>query len=61
MEFAGSRVAMQGFGNVGSVAAEMAEGLGATVVGISDQGGGLYNPRGFLLRISAAFTKMGML
>jgi len=41
-----SRVIVQGFGNVGSVAAKLAEEAGATVVGISDAKGGVYNPQG---------------
>ncbi len=43
----GSRVVVQGFGNVGSVAARMAAAAGATVVGVSDVFGGIYNPGGF--------------
>lgn len=46
MNFAGSRVAVQGFGNVGSVAARLAEREGAKVVAISDAAGGIYNPNG---------------
>lgn len=46
IDFAKSRVAVQGFGNVGSVAAEIAFDLGARVVGVSDRDGGLYDPDG---------------
>lgn len=46
LEFSRSRVAVQGFGNVGSVAATIAYGLGASVVAVSDKDGGLYNPAG---------------
>ncbi len=42
----GARVVVQGFGNVGSVAARMAAAAGASVVGISDVTGGIYNPKG---------------
>ncbi|MFY9234317.1 MAG: Glu/Leu/Phe/Val dehydrogenase [Fimbriimonadaceae bacterium] len=40
------KVAVQGFGNVGSVAAKLVEEHGATVVAISDARGGIYNPKG---------------
>ena len=50
IDFNQSRVAIQGFGNVGSVAAEIAFELGATVVAVSDKDGGLYNPAGINIR-----------
>jgi glutamate dehydrogenase (NAD(P)+) len=37
---------VQGFGNVGSVAAKLLEDEGLTVVAISDKSGGIYNPNG---------------
>ncbi|MGE0000961.1 MAG: Glu/Leu/Phe/Val dehydrogenase [Fimbriimonadaceae bacterium] len=46
IELGGSKVAVQGFGNVGSVAAEICEREGATVVAVSDATGGIYNPKG---------------
>ena len=46
----GARVAVQGFGNVGSIAAMLIAELGATVVAVSDSTGGVYNPRGLDLR-----------
>lgn len=42
----GSRIAIQGFGNVGSFAARFLNEMGAKVVAISDQHGGVYNPEG---------------
>jgi glutamate dehydrogenase (NAD(P)+) len=42
----GLRVAVQGFGNVGGVAARIFHESGATVVAVSDALGGLYNPKG---------------
>ena len=42
----GARVAVQGFGNVGSVAADMMAKQGATIVAVSDKSGGLANPKG---------------
>lgn len=41
-----AKVAVQGFGNVGSVAARLAAQAGATVVAVSDALGGIYNPNG---------------
>ncbi|HTR20644.1 MAG TPA: Glu/Leu/Phe/Val dehydrogenase [Gemmatimonadales bacterium] len=44
--FGKARVAVQGFGNVGSIAAELVAQAGATIVAVSDKTGGLYNPKG---------------
>jgi len=41
-----SRVIVQGFGNVGSYAASSMAKYGATIVGISDVSGAIYNPKG---------------
>jgi glutamate dehydrogenase (NAD(P)+) len=46
MPVAGTRIAVQGFGNVGSVAAELLQREGATIVAVSDKSGGLHNPQG---------------
>jgi len=46
LDFSNQRVVVQGFGNVGSVAAMLAHQRGATVVGVSDARGGIYNPKG---------------
>ncbi len=46
MNLGKANVVVQGFGNVGSTAARLAEESGATVVGISDASGGIYNPNG---------------
>jgi len=43
----GARVVVQGFGNVGSVAADLLAKEGAIIVGASDVGGGITNPNGF--------------
>ncbi len=45
----GTTVAVQGFGNVGSVAARLMEEEGLTVVAISDMTGGVYNPNGIYI------------
>ena len=42
----GIRVAVQGFGNVGSVAARLVGEMGMGVVAVSDSAGGIYNPHG---------------
>jgi glutamate dehydrogenase (NAD(P)+) len=44
--FVGMRVAVQGFGNVGSYLARFVAEDGATVIALSDSGGGVYNPNG---------------
>jgi glutamate dehydrogenase (NAD(P)+) len=42
----GSRVAVQGFGNVGSIAAQLLQQEGLIVVAVSDVSGAIYNSRG---------------
>jgi glutamate dehydrogenase (NAD(P)+) len=42
----GTKVAVQGFGNVGSLAARLLELEGLTIVAASDKSGGIYNPNG---------------
>lgn len=46
MRLEGSRVVVQGFGNAGAIAARLLHASGATVVGVSDTSGGLYNASG---------------
>ena len=53
----GARVVVQGFGNVGSAAAYLLQDAGATVVGISDVYGGIYNPRGLDVHALMAYAK----
>ena len=43
----GARVAVQGFGNVGSAAAELFVGAGAKIVAVQDHSGTIVNPTGF--------------
>ncbi len=45
-DLAGARVAVQGFGNVGAIAALSLRDLGATVVAVTDWRGGVYDERG---------------
>ncbi len=46
-DLAEQRIAIQGFGNVGSWAARTAAERGATIVAVSDVRGGVHHPRGF--------------
>jgi glutamate dehydrogenase (NAD(P)+) len=46
MKSEGARVVVQGFGNVGSVAAQQLHRFGSNIIGVSDHTGGIYNPRG---------------
>src|SRR5438874_2828714 len=43
---AGASFVLQGFGNVGSNAAEILKGLGARLLAVNDAGGTIYNPNG---------------
>jgi glutamate dehydrogenase (NAD(P)+) len=45
-ELEGARVAVQGFGNVGSVAAELLARQGARIIGVTDWKGGVQNAKG---------------
>jgi glutamate dehydrogenase (NAD(P)+) len=58
----GSRVAIQGFGNVGSFAARFLNEMGAKIVAVSDQHGGVHNPEGLdvpgLLKHSAQHARV---
>src|ERR1700724_3344938 len=47
MKREGSRVVIQGFGNVGSLAGLLMQQAGYKIVGLADIGGGLYNDKGF--------------
>jgi glutamate dehydrogenase (NAD(P)+) len=42
----GATVAVQGFGNVGSVSADLLARIGARIVAVTDWKGGVHNPRG---------------
>ncbi len=46
MTLSGARVAVQGFGNAGSIAAQLLHGAGAKVIAVSDSSGCIYNARG---------------
>jgi len=58
MNLEGARVVVQGFGNVGSIAARLIEQTGAKVIGVSDQYGGLHNAQGLNMADVTAFSVM---
>jgi glutamate dehydrogenase (NAD(P)+) len=50
-------VAVQGFGNVGSVSAQLISRLGAKIVAVTDWKGGVYNASGLDVEALTAWTK----
>jgi glutamate dehydrogenase (NAD(P)+) len=54
---AGTTVGVQGFGNVGSVAAHLLRREGCKIVAISDRSGGLHNPAGIDIDAAIAHVK----
>jgi len=50
LKLSDTTIAIQGFGNVGSYAGEILEGMGSTIVAISDVDGGFYNKDGISMR-----------
>ncbi|MGI8916505.1 MAG: Glu/Leu/Phe/Val family dehydrogenase [Chloroflexota bacterium] len=60
LPIAGARVAVQGFGNVGSVAARSLQEAGAKIVALSDMDGAIYDEQGLDLDlVSAAERERG--
>jgi len=57
LKIAGARVAIQGFGNVGAVAADEFCQQGAIIVAVSDSSGGIYSKEGLDPEKVAAFKK----
>jgi glutamate dehydrogenase (NAD(P)+) len=55
----GARVAVQGFGNVGAIAAQILAEMGARVVAVSDVHGGLHNPAGLDVPALQALVRRG--
>src|SRR5574338_82341 len=47
LALAGAKVAIQGYGNAGSIAAQLLADEGAIIVAVSDSTGGIHNPNGF--------------
>ncbi|CCD38858.1 NADP-specific glutamate dehydrogenase [Candidatus Paraburkholderia kirkii UZHbot1] len=46
MEIEGARIAVQGFGNVGGIAAKLFQEAGARVIAVQDHTGTIHNPKG---------------
>jgi glutamate dehydrogenase (NAD(P)+) len=60
MKTSSPTVAVQGFGNVGSVTAKLLHQAGYTIVAVSDVHGGIYNPKGLdIPRLLAYVSEMG--
>jgi glutamate dehydrogenase (NAD(P)+) len=57
MPLKGARVAVQGFGNVGSVTADLLAKEGATIVAVSDKNGGVHNAKGLDVADMLAYVK----
>lgn len=57
MPVQGTTVAVQGFGNVGSVAAQLLAREGCKIVAISDKTGGYHNPKGIDIDAALAHVK----
>lgn len=57
MPVAGTRVVVQGFGNVGSISAELMAGQGMKILAVSDKEGGIYNPKGLDIKAILAHVK----
>jgi glutamate dehydrogenase (NAD(P)+) len=51
------RCVVQGFGNVGGIAAQELVDRGATVIGVSDMSGGVYDPDGLDIPTMSAYAK----
>src|SRR5690349_23996145 len=57
MPVQGTSVAIQGFGNVGSVAALLLQREGCKIVAISDKSGGYYNKGGIDIEAAIAYAR----
>jgi glutamate dehydrogenase (NAD(P)+) len=57
LPIAGARVAVQGFGNVGSVSADLLARDGAKIVAVSDVTGGIHNPAGLDVAALLAYAE----
>ena len=57
MKLDGASVVVQGFGNVGSVTADLMQKMGCKIVAVSDVTGGYYNKRGLDIPGMIAYTK----
>ncbi|HEX6122966.1 MAG TPA: Glu/Leu/Phe/Val dehydrogenase, partial [Ktedonobacterales bacterium] len=57
LPFAGARVIVQGFGNVGSVSARLLHEAGCKIVGLADIYGAIYNPQGIDVPMALRFSQ----
>jgi len=57
IDIKGASVAIQGFGNVGSVSAELLAGIGARIVAVTDWKGGAHNERGLDVAAMLEYVK----
>ncbi len=57
MPIAGTRVVVQGFGNVGSISAQLMEEQGMKILAVSDKEGAIYNPKGLDIKKVIAHVK----
>ena len=57
MPLKGARIAVQGFGNVGSISAQLLQDQGASIVAVSDKQGGIHNPKGLDVKDVLAWVK----
>jgi glutamate dehydrogenase (NAD(P)+) len=56
-DITGASIAVQGFGNVGSVSAELLAALGARIVAVTDWKGGVYNKSGLDVAALVEYTR----
>ena len=57
LDIKGATVAVQGFGNVGSVSADLLSGIGARIVAVTDWKGGVYDKNGLDVAKLMAHTR----
>jgi glutamate dehydrogenase (NAD(P)+) len=57
IELKGARIAVQGFGNVGAISAQLLREQGARIVGVTDWKGGVYNEKGIDIEKLLAHTQ----
>jgi glutamate dehydrogenase (NAD(P)+) len=57
LDMNGASVAVQGFGNVGSISAELLAEIGARIVAVTDWKGGVHNPKGLDVQKLIAYVR----
>jgi glutamate dehydrogenase (NAD(P)+) len=57
LDINGASIAVQGFGNVGSVSAQLLARIGATIVAVTDWKGGVYNAKGLDIAALMEFAR----